>query len=156
MGTELLTYLILIIIGYFIAKMLSRMCSCGNSFSVGAVDVLCDAFSDKDCKCDPPNYSPCCTKMNGGCIPAPNPKEYCSRKNEEECNCEFPNDFSDCCKWNNEQCVPKSKCEIELEKLCGKVTKGEKCYTCAGTHQMNLRGALCKQKDFNNFCNLHY
>ena len=32
---ELLTYLILIIIGYFIAKMFSRMCSCRNCFSVG-------------------------------------------------------------------------------------------------------------------------
>ena len=34
---ELLTYLILIIIGYFIAKMFSGMCSCRNGFSVGGI-----------------------------------------------------------------------------------------------------------------------
>lgn len=43
---KLLIYLILIIIGYFIAKMFSGMCSCGNGFSVGAA-LDCDTVTIK-------------------------------------------------------------------------------------------------------------
>ena len=35
-GEEILTCLILVAIGYFIAMMFSRMCSCGNGFRIGA------------------------------------------------------------------------------------------------------------------------
>ena len=41
-GKEILTYLFLIVIGYFIAKMFSRMYNCGNGFSVGGQEQTCD------------------------------------------------------------------------------------------------------------------
>ena len=43
---EILTYLLLIIIGYFIAKMFSRMCSCGNGFSVGGQTCDMDGLNE--------------------------------------------------------------------------------------------------------------
>ena len=43
---EILTCLIFIVIGYLIAKMFSRMCHCGNGFSVGG-QIDCGQFTDQ-------------------------------------------------------------------------------------------------------------
>jgi len=43
---EILTCLIFIVIGYLIAMIFSRMCSCGNGFSVGG-QIDCAQFTDR-------------------------------------------------------------------------------------------------------------
>jgi len=43
---EILTCLIFIVIGYLIAMIFSRMCNCGNGFSVGG-QIDCGQFTDQ-------------------------------------------------------------------------------------------------------------
>ena len=62
---EILTCLIFIAIGYLIAMIFSRMCSCGNGFSVGREE--CDAHDNQDVD-NCPNKCVWIDEINTGCM----------------------------------------------------------------------------------------
>ena len=53
---EILKCLCFVILGYFIAMMFSRMCSCGNGFRVGGAERCATSTSKGDCRNDSACY----------------------------------------------------------------------------------------------------
>jgi len=65
---EILKYLCFVILGYFVAMMFSRMCSCGNGyrngFRVGGVTTSCSTYNEEQCN----NTIRCKWTKNNKCI----------------------------------------------------------------------------------------
>ena len=99
---EILKCLCFVILGYFIAMMFSRMCSCGNGFRVGGMEECADinasnqCNSEENCKWIPGRPDMCwgsdnenncdsyldeasCREHNDLCIWMPARREICRR-----------------------------------------------------------------------------
>ena len=87
---EILKCLCFVILGYFIAMMFSRMCSCGNGFRVGGAE-RCQSLHRQDCiDIENCNWN---VGIQGRCQGS----SYCSNFNELDCT------HNDSCTWNPPQ-----------------------------------------------------
>ena len=110
---ECLTFFMLVVVGYFIAKLFSQKC---NGFSVGA-QTTCDGISHSKCeklhprRCKWDYDKNKCTDIN-----APAPTVNCKKDGDCKSGICYEQKCSKCENLNKKECKHNNKCKLKGKK----------------------------------------